>query len=203
MSLKPIRHYLLKPLFLILMYGAVFPSCRDDSKLDYIISKEDSIDKALHTRSDGVVLLPTKVKFGRDNFIIDSNDNVYFYSFQEPKEVAGVFDGEEDNSACLKPNGLLKIPKGLEPKFFEENVILQKSSEKIKTINVASFNDTISTDFINFLKEIQHKDSSSYSLRIRRVIPEEIEVMRFKILGRHYIPHYRKEGLPPSGNKSY
>ena len=195
--------YLLKPLFLICIYGSTCTSCRNNAKLDYIISKEDSIDKALHTGSDGVVLLPPKVKFGRYNFIIDSKDNVYFYSFQEPKEVAGVFDGEEDNSACLKPNGLFKIPKCLEPNFFEENVILQKSSEKDKTINVASFNDTIITDFINFLKAIQHKDSSSYSLRIRRVLPEEIEVMRFKILGRHYIPHYRKEGLPPSGNKSY
>jgi len=179
--------------FVIGMNGFIFTSCKNETKFDYIISKEDSISKAIHTRSDRVVLLPPKVKFGRYNFIVDSTDNVYFYSFQEPKQIGGVFDGEEDEFACLKPNYLFKIPKGMEPIFFEENVILQKTSEKIKTINVASFSDTVKTDFIKFLKGIQHKDSAGYSLRIRRILPEESEVLRYKLQGKPYFPHYREK----------
>lgn len=132
------------------MYAFFFNSCRNESKFEYIISKQDSVYKAIHTRSDGVVLLPPEVKFGRYNFIVDSTNNVYFYSFQEPKQITGTFDGELDEYACLKPNYLFKIPKGLEQTFFKENVVLQKTSEKIKTINVASFNDTVKLDFINF-----------------------------------------------------
>ncbi|MDN3588098.1 hypothetical protein QWY86_15550 [Pedobacter aquatilis] len=177
----------------ICMYGSFFTSCRNESKFEYIISREDSIYKTSHTRPDGVVLLPPKVVFGRYNFIVDSTNNVYFYSFQEPKQISGFFDGELSEFACLQPNYLFKIPKGLESIFFEENVVLQKTSEKIKTINVASVNDTVKHDFIKFLRGVLHDDSSGYSLRIRRVLPEETEVLRYKLQGKHYSPNYKRK----------
>ncbi len=179
--------------FVICVYGFIFTSCKSKPKYDYIISKEDSIYKTTHTRPDGIVLLPPNVRFGRYNFIIDSVYNVYFYSFQEPKQISGVSDEIEDKLAYLKPNYLFKIPRGLEPIFFVENVVLQKTSEKIKTINVASFNDTIKTDFIKYLKNIQRKDSSGYSLKIRRVLPEERQVLTYKLAGKPYFPHYREK----------
>ncbi|MGQ7855273.1 hypothetical protein ACUN24_13645 [Pedobacter sp. WC2501] len=186
-----IRFYLL---FLLICSSGGILSCHNrESRFIYIISKEDSIYKTLHTRPDGVVLLPPDVRFGQYNFIIDSVNNVYFYSFQEPISTAGVFDGKEDEFAYLMPNHLFMIPKSLEIDFFKKNVVLQNSSEKIKIINVASFSDTIKTDFIKFLKEFQSHDSMKYALKIRRALPEERKVIKFKLEGRRYNPTYAKK----------
>jgi hypothetical protein len=170
------------------LIGLVFTSCTNQSRMEYVISKEDSLNKIAHTRADGIVLLPPDVKFARYNFIIDTSNNLYFYSFPEPKQTAGTFDGEEDQIGGLQPNNLFRIPKGLESSFFEENVVLQKTSEKVKTINVASFKDTVRNDLIKILKNVLIKDSSGYLLKIRRVLPEEKEVLKSKIEGKHYIP---------------
>ena len=101
----------------------------------YIISKEDSLYKVAHTKADGSVLIPLKVKYAPYTFVIDSNNNFYFYSFlEENREGGGVFDDDEPESIGLMPNHLVIIPKGCEKIFFEENVLFLKSPRLLKPI---------------------------------------------------------------------
>lgn len=154
----------------------------------YIVSKEDSLSKETHRNPDGIILEPPKAKYAVYTFIIDSNNNAYFYSFPEEKKKAGVFDNEEPEFIGLMPNHVFSIPQGTEEKFFEKNILFQKSSRPIKSVMLASFKDTISGDFLNYLKAVSSDKSNKVSLEIRLALLEERDVIKHKLAGQYYKP---------------
>lgn len=162
-------------------------SCSGPSPV-YIVSKEDSLNIKKNTDQSGVVLMPPKVKYAAYTFLVDSTDNVYFYSFPEEKPSSGVFDDEEPEFIGLMPNHVFCIPKGSEKGFFERNVLFQKSSRPIKHVMLASYKDTISIDFLNYLKAVSSDKANRISLAIRLALPEERDIVKHKINGTYYEP---------------
>lgn len=181
--------YLVLPVLMMLL-----SSC--DNSYTYIISKQDSLFKASHTDSLGLVIMPPKVKYDIYTFVIDSNDRVFFYSFpEENPDRGGVFDDPEPDLLHLMPNHIFLIPKGAEKSFFEESVLKQKSQRLLKNIMVASFKDTITSDFLKYLiaksedeenvKAMKDKTERIY-VSIRLALPEERNVITHKVNGKYY-----------------
>lgn len=168
--LKPINSSYLGFLLLFVM-------CKYRTESIYIISKEDSLNKIANTRN-GVILMPPAVKYSRFNFFIDSKGDTYFYSFPEPIKANGVFDDVESDSLYIGRNTLTKIQKENEEEFFRKNVLKLKTSEKIKTITIASVNDTIRGSFIKYLIGLKNDSSAHISLNIRRTLRGESDSLK-------------------------
>jgi|GEM_PF-1748760 len=177
---------LLRFLILFSFYSLII--CCNQSNSFYVISKEDSLSKEAHKNHDGIVLEPPKSKYAIYTFIVDSNDNAYFYSFPEEKNRAGIFDSEEPEFIELIPNNVFSIPQGMEKGFFESNVLFQKSSRPIKSVILASFRDTVRGDFLKYLKAVSSDKSNKVSLEIRLALLEEREVIKHKLAGQYYKP---------------
>ncbi|KAA8476148.1 hypothetical protein BDE36_2608 [Arcticibacter tournemirensis] len=173
-------------LIYVLLFGMLL-SCSGPSPV-YVVSKEDSLNIKKNTDQSGVVLMPPKVKYAVYTFLVDSTDNVYFYSFPEEKPSVGVSDDEEPEFIGLMPNHVFCIPNGSERIFFETNVLFQKGSRRIKDVILASFKDTISIDFLKYLKSISSDKSNRVSFAIRLALPEERDVLKHKINGIYYEP---------------
>jgi hypothetical protein len=153
----------------------------------YIISKQDSLLKVSYTDSLGRVLMPPKGKYAPYTFVIDSSDRVFFYSFpEENPDRGGVFDDPEPDLLHLMPNHIFLIPKGAEKSFFEENILKQKSQRLIKSIKVASFKDTITSNFLKYLIAISEDEKDKIYLSIRLALPEERNVITHKVNGKYY-----------------
>ncbi|MEJ5963703.1 hypothetical protein [Pedobacter immunditicola] len=183
-----------------LLYSALFvftmllSSCGNSDT--YIISKQDSLLKVSYTDSLGHVVMPPKVKYAPYTFVIDSSDRVFFYSFPERNpDRGGVYDDPEPDLLHLMPNHIFLIPKGSEKSFFEESVLKQKSQRLLKNIKVASFKDTITSDFLKYLiarsedeknvKAMKDK-TESINVSIRLALPEERNVITHKVIGKYY-----------------
>lgn len=164
-------------------------ACSNSVDNVYIISKNDSLSK-VYLGDSVVVIAPPKVKYAAYTFIIDSTDNFYFYSMPEERPSIGVFDDDEPDYINLQPNRVFSIPTGSEQKFFEKNVLYQKSSRSTKTIMIASYKDTINSEFLKYLIELSKVKENKTSITVRLVLPEEREVVKFKINGRYYDPKF-------------
>jgi len=156
-------------------------SCRQRVNHVYIISKEDSIRKTAYTRPDGIVIMPPKVKYSRYTFILDPSQNLYFYSLPESISSKGTYDEPEPDSINLQPESLIFIPKGTEETFFKENVLDQKSNDKIKTVCIAAYSDTLKGDFIQYLTSTGNDKTKNISLNIRLAHSEEREAMKYRL----------------------
>lgn len=161
--------------------------CINNNK-PYVISKEDSLYKASFKKHDGALVIPPRGKYGRNTFLIDSNSSVYYYSFQEPSIGKGVSDDREPDTIGLMPNHIFKIPAGMERAFFKKNVLDQESKLGWKSIIVASFKDSVTNDFVQYLLKMSKDEPKKISFRIRLALPEEREVLRYKLNGEHYGP---------------
>lgn len=82
-------------------------------------------------------------------------------------------------------NDIFIIPKGAEKSFFEENVLKLKTQNSRKSIVVASFKDTISANFLKYLKAITANKENKMSLNIRIALPEERDVIKHKVKGKY------------------
>lgn len=195
MNSKKVLAVFLKKKGLIYLVLSVFmmllSSC--DHSDTYIISKQDSLFKVSHTDSLGVVIMPPKVKYDNYTFVIDSSDRVFFYSMpEENPDRGGVFDDPEPELLHLMPNHIFLIPKGAEKSFFEENILKQKSQRLIRGIMIASFKDTITSDFLKYLIAIsedqkdQKDKKGKIHLSIRLALPEERNVIFHKVNGKYY-----------------
>lgn len=165
-------------------------ACESKGDSSYIISEEDRLAKIKSTRASGVVLSPPTVLQGVYNFVIDSNNHFYYYSFQEKPSYRDIYDddfeGEKAFFMHLEPNHLFAIPSGLEKEFFEENVLNLKNRWTYKHVYVGAAKDTIKNGFINYLKKVEADTSNHITLTIRPVIQEEREVLKAKTLGTFY-----------------
>jgi hypothetical protein len=180
------------PIYLILLAALFVLACRKSPGSAYIISKEDSIAKVKATTTAGTILLPPTVNQGLHNFVVDSNNNFYYYSpFQFKPADGRIYDddvfGDEAYFMNLSPNHLFAIPHGLEKEFFEANVLKLISSRPYKPVYVGSVKDTVDHEFIRYLLSVA--DTSKHiSVRIRLVLHEEKEVLRSKLAGTYYDP---------------
>lgn len=73
---------------------------------------------------------------------------------------------------------MTKIPKENEEEFFRKNVVKLKTSEKIKTVTIASVNDTIRGSFIKYLIGLKNDSSAHVSLNIRRTLRGESDSLK-------------------------
>lgn len=167
---------------ILVFLGLYAISCRQRKSNFYIISKEDSLRKVAYTRPDGVVIMPPKVKYSNYTFILDANQNLYFYSIEESRYPLGTYDEREPDSIKLQPDSLTFIPKGTEEVFFKENVLNQKPSKKEKIVCIASYNDTLKGDFIEHLIHNYRNKTKNISLNIRMALPEEHKALKYKLL---------------------
>lgn len=155
----------------------------------YIISKSDSLAKIEHTNKDGISLVPPKFKYAPYTFIIDSAGNFYFYCMPEERPQS-FFDGDEPEYLGLQPNRVFSVPNGFEQKFFERNVLYQKSSRGTKGIMIASYKDSINSKFLKDLIEFTKVKENKMGIQVRLALPEEREVLRFKLAGLYYDPKF-------------
>lgn len=176
--LQPIMKILKRTdsLSLVLIFALhLFTTCKSDVvKINYVISREDSIKRAISTRSDGVVLMPPTVEYSRFNFFIDSKGYLYYFAFSEPVKTLGVVDELDPSTLSLIRGNLIKVLKGEEVSFFKREVVDKKIAEKIKTITIASEADTIKGDFGNYLMKLKSSSNSNISLNIRRTFKSEL-----------------------------
>ena len=171
-TFKPINNLPLKIVFVLFL----FVMCKYSTESIYVISREDSLRRLSYTRG-GTVLTPPTFSYSRFNFFIDSKGNIYFYSFPEPIKAKGVFDEIKPDDLYIMRSNLIKVPKGKEQVFFNERVLKIKTNEKIKTITIASVNDTIKGSFVKYLVGLKNDQSNHVSLSIRRTLSNENEVL--------------------------
>ncbi len=171
-TFKPINNLPLKIVFVLFL----FVMCKYSTESIYVISREDSLRRLSNTRN-GTVLTPPTFSYSRFNFFIDSKGNIYFYSFPEPIKAKGVFDEVKPDDLYIMRSNLIKVPKGKEQVFFNERVLKIKTNEKIKTITIASVNDTIKGPFVKYLVGLKNDQSNHVSLSIRRTLSNENEVL--------------------------
>ena len=157
--------------------------CDNSTNLPYIISKEDSLKKLKYTREDGVVIMPPKVFQGNYNFIIDSNNKCYFYSFTQKTSNKFFVDDElpspEEWLKNLTPEKLLSIPKGKEIEFFETNVL--EKSEPGYAVQIASEKDTITNDLLTYLLKLNSRpNNNNMFLNIRHILKVEKTILNKK-----------------------
>lgn len=159
----------------------LWESCKDPSSKIYVISKEDSLHKVKHTRSDGIVLMPPVIPYGEYTFLVDSNYRFYFYGL--PKDsISGVAGDDvvpDSTPLNLAPYNIFSIPPGHEKEFFEINVG-EKDTSSHKNIVIASSRDTIVSDFIPFLRKIKNGSSPKWNIIFRRILEEEERVLNSK-----------------------
>ncbi|MNE45391.1 hypothetical protein D3C80_1396730 [compost metagenome] len=122
-------------------------------------------------------LVPPTVYFANYNFIIDSSNSTYFYSFQKPIEKGNFYcEGPFiPHFMGLMPNHIFAIPRGEEINFFEENVLKDKSTYR-RLVFIGSAKDTIRNDFLNHLLQLQ-KDTSVHLNVVVAPIPIETKVV--------------------------
>lgn len=163
--------------FIVLLGG----SCKDPLSKVYVISKEDSLHKLKHTRSDGIVLMPPVIPYGEYTFLVDSNYHFYFYKL--PKDsISGIVGDDVSPSnehLDLAPHDVFSISIGHEKKFFEVNIEGKDTSSR-KNIVIASSRDTIISDFIPFLRKMKNDSLSKYNITFRRILEEEERILNFK-----------------------
>ena len=163
----------------LLLIGLFFLSCNRDEA--YIVSKEDSLSRMLHTNKEGVVIMPPDYKFDNYNFIIDSSNNVYFYYIPESKVKLGVND--ETKTVFLRSNHIFDIPKGSEEVFFKKNVPYSKTLNGNNVgIMLATFKDTINLDFLKYLQKLVKDKHAKFNLKIRIASLEERDIIKEKVV---------------------
>lgn len=166
-----------KLLFVLL----ILSSCTNNN--NYIIPEHDWLE------SGSLKIRHPKVYFAYYNFIIDSSNNVYFYSFQKPIE-KGHFYCEGPfipHFMGLMPNHIFAIPKGVEIDFFEENVLKDKSTYR-KPVFIGSAKDTIKNNFLNHVLQLQKETSVHLSVFIQPMPIETNVVLTYKKNGLFYDP---------------
>lgn len=179
------HHSLTLMILIFLLIG-----CNSSNNSAYIISKEDSLTKVKYTTEDGVVIMPPKVFQGDYNFILDSNDNCYFYSFGENiSEHYGVFDDElpspEEWLKQLTPDSLLIVPKGKEVEFFKKNVFNKAHKKSGYSIQIASEKDTITNNFVSYLLRTKSRETNNNMfLNLRHILKVEKTILNKKLAKR-------------------
>lgn len=173
-------------IFRCIMIGLFFTACQQPLDDKFIISRNDSLSR--HYFNDTTfIYVPLKVRYSAYTFIVDSTDNFYFYCMPEELPANGIYDEDESEYIGLTPNRVFLIPKGLEQQFFKTNVLDLNSSKAIKSIMIASFKDTISSDFVTSLVKTADTDEKIVAA-VRLALPEEKDVIRAKLAGKYYEP---------------
>jgi len=114
-------------------------------------------------------------------FVLDSNNNIFFYSLPEYKKSDGaVHDDAEPDTLGLRSNRLSLIEKGTEESFFKRRILDVRTQMRLKPVLFASFNDTITSSFFQYLKTISDDEQNKIYLTIRRALPEERKMIKIK-----------------------
>ncbi len=175
------RFNIIRPALLVFFIVFLGGSCKEPLSEVYVISKEDSLHREKHTRSDGIVLMPPIIPYGEFTFLVDSNYHLYFYGLPKDSISGVVGDDVVPHSYLLDltPDNVFSIPLGNEKEFFEINVG-RKGTSSHKNIVIASSRDTIVSDFIPFLRQIKNDSLSKWNITFRRTLEEEERVLNLK-----------------------
>lgn len=165
----------------LLMIAFILASCNNNSK-PYIISEQEAISRN-SVRGGSIVY------YGYYNYVLDSSNNLYYYSFQKPnkKDLLNDEGPFKPHFAGLMPNHVFVIPKGNEKIFFKSNVLDNKSSYR-KFVVVSSEKDTIRNDFLNYILKLSKDTSMHLYVFVRSALDEERVVIKYKNNGEFYDP---------------
>jgi len=164
----------------LLLFCLLISSCQKKEKQEqYVIS---SLAK---TKDSRFTVSPDRF-YGRYNFIIDTSGLIYYYGLQSRGHGCFIYTESIPPFIKLKPDQIVKIPDNSIIAFFKCNV----TNSTIKTISIASQNDTINSKGFTILLNYLNDSINNTTYQVRMTTIEENTVLSYKKQNRYYDPNF-------------
>ncbi|UPT69347.1 MAG: hypothetical protein M0D53_08915 [Flavobacterium sp. JAD_PAG50586_2] len=184
--------------FFLILIACGITSCRNDAekstqKVEYVISKEDSIHKVwMKSNKVPSPLIPKDMKHYLDIVFILDSKKVYIYQTERNFNSAGnEIKYEYPNYLGLKPEYLLAIENKNFITFLKDNNSLFGvfPEENIRgSFCIASETDTLKSEaFDNLVEELEKTKSEAFYI-VRRTTEEENVVLKYKRNNQDFLP---------------